>query len=296
MTQTETEAPTRTETFDCHGPAELVVATESGRIDVRLTDVPHVRVQVSVERGESPSWEQGVEGFLDRVSAGRYDPDDADAHFVREAKIGFSEQRRRLVVRTPRTFRRSRLTIVIEAPQGSRVTTRTHVGPVNVSGALSALNAATGSGDVTTDQIEGKADVRTGKGDIKLGRVAGRLRAKSGSGELEVASIEGEGATLATGNGDVWLGVVRADVQVRTGRGSVTVAEAGSGRVDLVTGSGDVFAAIRPGVAAEVDLVSGSGRARSELSVADQPPRTAPLLRVRARTGSGDVLVQSADA
>lgn len=297
MTQTPTETPTKSETFDCDGPAEIVVAAHVARVEVRLADVQHVRVDVSEERAEAPGWEQGLEGFLDKISGGKYDPDEASAHFVAETKVTFSEQRRRLVVRAPRTLRRSRLAIVIEAPERSKATTRTHSGSLTVSGTLTKLDAATGFGEVTAERIDGNVNVRAGKGDIRLGRVAGRLRAQNGSGELEIASIEGEGAKLASGQGDVWLGAVRADVHARAGTGNVAVAEAGSGRVDLVTGSGDVSVAIRSGVAAELDLHSGSGRARSELDLSDQPPANAPLLRIRARSGSGDVLVQSvADA
>ena len=51
---------------------------------------------------------------------------------------------------------------------------------------------------------------------------------------------------------------------------------------------------MHPGVRAELDLISGSGRARSELEVRSVAPEQAPPLHVRGRTGSGDVLVTRA--
>jgi hypothetical protein len=275
MTHDEADALVRTETFDCDGPADLVLSADSGPIDVRLDDSPHVRVTVAADRDEQRS---GTDSGAD------------DARLVRETKIAFTEERRRLVVHTPRQ-RGSRLSLHVEAPRGSRVTARTHRGSTTVSGETSRLNAATGAGDVTADRVEGRAEVVTGKGDVRLGRISGRLRARTGAGELEVGSLEGEGARLVTGHGDVWLGVVRGDVQARTGRGSVEVAEAGAGRVDVTTAAGDVRVAIRPGVAAELDLASRNGRAWSELEVADAPPANPPLLRIRAQTGAGDVVV-----
>jgi hypothetical protein len=264
------EARTHTETFDCDGPA----AAAAGRIDVRLANVPYVRVTVSQERAAHG---------------------DAEPQLVSDTKIEFSQERRRLVVRPLRSLRRSPLALLVEAPLRSKVTTRAHRGPATISGEASSLNAATGAGELSAGEVDGSADLRTGRGDIKVGRVRGRLRARTGAGDVEVASIDGEGGTLATGRGDVWLGVVRGDVQARTGNGSLEVAEAGSGRVELATGAGDVRVAIRPGVAAELDVSSDYGEARSELEVSDRPPANAPLLRIRARTRTGDVLVRTLD-
>jgi hypothetical protein len=51
---------------------------------------------------------------------------------------------------------------------------------------------------------------------------------------------------------------------------------------------------VHAGVVAELDLSSGSGRARSELDVQRTAPPREPGLRLRGRTASGDVLVTRA--
>ena len=262
----------RTECFDCEGQAELDLQVGTGRIEVRTSDSPHVRVEVSAEAGDPSRWDQRLEDLV----------------------IRFSEERRRLLVRTPRSFRRVEIALLVEAPTGSQLTASTHKGPITVDGFLSRLKTATGSGDVVAERIDGDVDVRVGSGAIRLGRVEGRLRSQSGSGEIEVASIGGREAKLASGSGDMWLGVVHSNVHARTGSGNVAIADAAEGQFDLMTGSGDVRVAVRPGVAAEIDLASGSGQARSELEVADRPPPNAPSVRIRARTGSGDAVVTSA--
>jgi len=266
------QAPTRSESFDCPGPADLDLRVNVGRIDVRVADVPQVRVDVSVEDPNASA--------------------DRAAGALEDVQITFSEASRRLVLRTPRErLRRTRLGVVVETPARSRLAARVHAGSVTASGVLSGFDATAGSGDVVADQVDGDADVRTGSGDVRLGPVTGRLRTRSGSGSIDVASITGDEATLATGSGDVRLGIVSSDLTMRTGSGSLTIAEAAQGRLNLATGSGDVRVAIRPGVAAELDLVSGSGRARSDLDVFDQRPAGSPSVIVRARTGSGDAVV-----
>jgi hypothetical protein len=295
MSQADTpEAGVRAETFACDGPVEVDVNMRGGLLDVRATDVPGIRVQLTIVRGDAPRWELDLEGALERVSTGEYRPSDAEAHALRESEISFSDARRRLQVRTPRSFRRFGIGVRIEVPEGSQLAARLHRGSVTTAGPLTSLRAATGSGSIEVERVNGDVEAATGSGDLRLGHVAGRLRARSGSGRIEVDDLEGEGARVKTGNGDVRLGHVRSDVQARTGSGRVVVSDAASGRIDLVTGSGDVRVAVRPGVGAEIDLASGSGQARSELDVADSPPTKAPTVRIRARTGSGDAVVSRA--
>lgn len=139
----------RTECFDCEGQAELDLQVGTGRIEVRTSDSPHVRVEVSAEAGDPSRWDQRLEDLV----------------------IRFSDERRRLLVRTPRSFRRVEIALLVEAPTGSQLTASTHKGPITVDGFLSRLKTATGSGDVVAERIDGDVDVRVGSGAIRLGRV-----------------------------------------------------------------------------------------------------------------------------
>ncbi len=291
---TKADPDRRTEVFPCDGPVEVDVRIRRGRLDVCATDAPGIRVQVVAEPSDAPRLEQGVERALERISAGEIAPSLAENHAVRETEVTFSEERRRLEIRTPRSFQRIGLSVRIEVPEGSRLAARLHRGSLTATGLLAGLHAATGSGDIRSERMEGDVMTATGSGEVHLGQVAGRLRARSGFGGIEVDRLEGDGARVTTGSGDVLLGVVGCDVHARTGSGRVVVAEAASGRLDLVTGSGDVSVAVRPGITAELDLASGSRKARSELDVSDQAPPDAPSVRIRARTGSGDAVVARA--
>lgn len=266
MTHTDPLPAARADTFACEGPVELDVRLRRGRLAVRAVETSAVRVELAAE------------------------PEGADPGIVDETRVELVDGR--LVVRAPRGFGRGGLCITIEAPRGSRLKAHAHHAAVDASGLLGGLVAATGNGTIAAEHVEGPTQVVTGNGSVRLGRVAGPLRARLGSGAVELDTFEGPGASIATGNGDIRLGAVTGDLKLRTGRGGITVGEAGAGTLSLASGNGDLHVGLRAGIAAQLDLKSGSGDVRSELEVSDRPPEShTPLARIRMRTGSGSALV-----
>lgn len=279
MTQMTTEPVTRTALFDCDRPAEIDIRIGIGRVEVRAADTADVRVEVAAD------------------PTGEWVPEVA-AQAIAATDVSWSEHGRRLSVRAPRgfPFRKLPLAIVVVAPLSSRLAVRATSATLTATGALGRLDVRTHSGEMTVERVEGNAEVRSGSGDVRLGRVAGHLKLAIGAGHLEVSSLDGKlnPGKITAGSADVWLGVVHGNIGVRTGSGAIVVAEAASGRIDAATGSGDVRIGIRPGVTAEVDLVSGSGRAHSDLPVTGGRPPEQPQLRVHARTGSGAAVATTA--
>jgi hypothetical protein len=263
----KTDALTRTESFDCGGPVELDVRLRRGRIDVHLTETSSVRVELTPDPEE--------QGDSDALSETRVELD----------------ARGRLLVRAPRRLAHAGIAVAIEAPRHSKLKAHAYCASIGAAGTLAGLVAATGRGSVTADDVEGTANVATGSGTVRLGRVAGRLRARLGSGGLELGSLQGEEARITTGSGELRLGLVEGDAHLRTGRGSIVIDEVAGGDLTLVSGSGDLRVGLRPGVAAELDLSSGSGHARSELDVSDRPVGGTAAVRIRMRTGSGEAVV-----
>jgi DUF4097 and DUF4098 domain-containing protein YvlB len=96
---------------------------------------------------------------------------------------------------------------------------------------------------------------------------------------------------VKTGSGEIGVGEVAADLRVRSGSGDISVADARAGRIELTSGSGRLQVGVHPGVGAELDLTTGSGSVRSDLQVGDTAPSSGEGLKVRGRTGSGNVLV-----
>ena len=284
----------REEEFEAAGPIEIDVAVGAGRIEVRLSDRSGVRVTVRHDVDASDQWIPGLSGLLNWVS-GQFgtptdtSPDDA----VRQTRIDLTGSR--LVVRTPKPLpmRGVPLAILVEAPNGSHVESKSGSASLVTTGSAGRLNVISGTGDVSVDRADGVASVNSGSAAVRLGPMMGGVRVKSGSGDIEVSSVGGRSA-LFTGSGDVWLGAVQSDVMVRTGTGDITVADAACGAIELVTGSGELRIAVRSGTAAMVDLVSHAGQARSELDVSNTAPSKEAKLTIRGRTGSGNAVITTA--
>ena len=317
----------RQESRTVAGPADLDLAVDVGRVVVHLDGAPavdeaggtenggnapgelEVRVEVRHDPTAAGGWAQRlgeVASWLGSVAAAP-DTEDGDgpasagADAVRAADIAWSAPgaggEATLTVRstTELPLRMVPLVVTVWAPPGSRVTARTGAGDVVVRGRAGRATVRTGAGTATAADVDGDADVTTGSGDVVLGAVGGRARIRTGSGTVRVGAVAGA-TDIKAGSGDVRIGEVHADVGVRTGTGAVSVADASAGRLDLTTGSGGLTIGVHAGVLAELDLSSGSGRARSELDVRQTAPGRDPVLWLRGRTASGDVLVTRATA
>ncbi|MEV8436540.1 DUF4097 family beta strand repeat-containing protein [Actinosynnema sp. NPDC051121] len=286
----------RQQSFEVDGVVEVDVALLAGRVRVHLVDEPGVHVEVKHDPSPGESWAAGLSGLLTWVnnqfgSVPGQPAGPADA--VRDARVELSGGRLRVHSSKALPLRAVPLSVTVRAPAGSHVIAKAGSADLTVTGAAGRLEVQTGTGDVTADRADASSQVNSGSGKLRLGPMLGGLKAKTGSGDIEVSSVGGN-TVIYTGTGDVWLGAVQNDVQVRTGGGDVTIADAASGRIQLGTGSGDVRVGVRPGVAAQVDLVSTAGSARSDLDVSDTPPADEPSLFITGRTTSGTALVTTA--
>jgi hypothetical protein len=295
----------RRQSWHVDGPAELELTTDVGHIQVHLEDLTdgggEVRVEVRHDPSAGNSWSQGLSGIINWLGNATGSPGVGDsaeglaADAVSAAQVSWSESGRRLVVRSSQDLplRVVPLAITVWAPTRSRLAARVGAGEVRASGRAGWAGVRTGSGNATLDSVDGDADVTTGSGAIDLGPVSGRARLRTGSGAVRLAATGGA-TEIKTGSGDVTVGEVNGDVGLRTGSGDVVVSDARSGALQITTGSGGLRVGVHPGVGAELDLTSGSGRARSELAVAASAPERPAAVQVRGRTGSGDVLVTRA--
>jgi hypothetical protein len=310
----------RQQSWPVDGPAELELTVDVGRIRVHLDDqigdapedgsaegtagdarsAYEVRVEVRHDPSAGGGWSQGLTGIISWLGnatgmGGGGTAEDLAAAAVSAAEISWSESGRRLVVRSSQELplRVVPLAITVSAPARSRLAARTGAGDVRVTGRAGWAGVRTGTGLVSLAAVDGDVDVTTGSGDVEIGPVSGRARLRTGSGSVAVAATGGQ-TEVKTGSGDISFGEVAADLGVRTGSGDVAIADARSGHLHMTTGSGGLRVGVHPGVRAELDLSSGSGRARSELEVSSVPPETPAAVQLRGRTGSGDVWVTRA--
>ncbi|MBN9735134.1 MULTISPECIES: DUF4097 family beta strand repeat-containing protein [unclassified Pseudonocardia] len=311
----------RRESWACTGPAELEITIGGGDVRIDLVeDAAEVRVEVSADRSGAP-WSGGLGGLLDWIGtsmsgggappaagwSGRgFEPivgapwertGDPSAEAVDAVTVEWSGPGGRLVVRGPDEPGLSSvpLSVTVSAPAGSRAAVRTGAAGVRVTGRASWAAVRTGSGTARVAEVTGDADITTGSGGIDLGSCGGRAELRTGGGGVEAGSLAGP-SRVRTGSGDVRLGQVTGDLEIRSGSGDLVLADAVCGDVRVSTGSGNVRVGVHSGVAAELDLSTGSGRARSELDVRHDGPPSPAAVRLSGRTGSGDVLVGRAAA
>ncbi|MBK8447701.1 MAG: DUF4097 family beta strand repeat protein [Micropruina sp.] len=146
----------------------------------------------------------------------------------------------------------------------------------------------TGCGDITVVRL-GEGSVKTGGGDVRLDDL-GSGRIDTSAGDVTVLRAGGD-LSVHTGSGDVSVLQCVATTQVRTGAGDVTV-EAASGEVTIGTGVGDIRVTLPRDVPVWQDLHSSFGEVRSRIGRRGEPQDGQPYIRVSARTGTGDVVLQ----
>jgi len=150
----------------------------------------------------------------------------------------------------------------------------------------SRLQVSSASAKINAEGVVGDCRFSTASGDAFVGSVAGNIRADSASGDITVEHLTGT-ATISSASGDATVGELVGDVRFRAASGSLSVTAAVNGTVSVQTGSGDVEVGVPEGMAARLDLRTGSGEVRNSLQPSDGPADDDKTLTVHVRTGSG---------
>lgn len=167
-------------------------------------------------------------------------------------------------------FGHCRATVTVRVPPGRAAMVDTDAGDVQVSGLSGRVRLSTGSGDVTASDLTGPADLRTGSGDVEAHDLSGTAMLASDSGNVVGDALAAATASARSGSGDVELLFSSAPATVS--------AETGSGDVSLLVPRGPAYA---------VDAGTGSGGRSVGVATSARSDHA-----LRARTGSGDVVVE----
>ncbi|MDX1659797.1 MAG: DUF4097 family beta strand repeat-containing protein [Nitriliruptorales bacterium] len=186
-------------------------------------------------------------------------------------------------------FRAAVDTVTIRAPEGS------------------SLDAALGTGDVTSDVRLGDLRLRTASGDARIGHVRGRCEVKTASGDVTVACC-GSDATITTASGDVRLdlaehdvtctsasgdvtiGTAEDDVSLRTASGDLRIERFGGRTLEAKSMSGDLVVDVVPGRRVRYDFQSMTGETRTR-GGRSEPDPDAPVVEIHAKSMSGDLVL-----
>jgi DUF4097 and DUF4098 domain-containing protein YvlB len=199
--------------------------------------------------------------------------------------------------------------VTVTLPEHSNAIVKTGSADVTLEGVYAVGQVKSGSGDCRLATFEGPLLVETGSGDVDVEHAGAELRIKSGSGDVAVSHADSV-ASISTGSGDVEIGTTNGPSVVKTGSGDLEIRQALDG-VSMSTGSGDVriHAATRgkfsvkgasgdvqigipAGVPVWTDLTTVSGEIHSNLRGAGQPEPGADHIELRAKTVSGDIVLQ----
>lgn len=179
------------------------------------------------------------------------------------------------------------LQVHVRVPSGTPVRISTFTAPIRILGRVGSADLASGASEIAARHVDGDLRLRYGSGTAKIVRVTGAVQLRSGSGDAQFGEVGGD-LTAGCGSGDLQVRVAHGAVRSRCGSGTARLAEV-HGDVDVASGSGGVEVGLPTGVTARLDVHTGSGAVRSELPIEDAPAPGAPQIRLRARTGSGDV-------
>lgn len=160
---------------------------------------------------------------------------------------------------------------------------------------------ASGSGDITADDLQSGVSLSTGSGSIDARDIEGELSVKSGSGSVRVVRVNGS-INIRTGSGDVDLGNLCCHaLTLKTGSGDARceLSEADRARIDCLTGSGDLELLLGESVGGQLEVRTGSGTVGCEIAadVREQSKRSWSARipggdsHFRIVTGSGDVSI-----
>lgn len=164
--------------------------------------------------------------------------------------------------------------------------------------ANAALNASSGSGNVTDDGVGENANLHTGSGNIHATALGGGFSVGTGSGTI-YAEQAGEGDVKAsTGSGNIELRDLRGGLIAHTGSGNIKLGGTPASPWRVQTGSGNVE--FWPAVAGfNLNASTGSGDIRSDRPITMQVGNRHHISgslgsggpEVHISTGSGDIRV-----
>lgn len=160
------------------------------------------------------------------------------------------------------------------------------------------LNATTGDGSITVDDLAGMVTLASGDGSIRGARVDGDVSVRTGDGSIVLDATSGR-VDLDTGDGSVRLSARLDALRVHTGDGSVTLdVRDGSTMAEdwsVETGDGSVSVSVPAQFSAEVDLRSGDGTVQVNGVTADGDESDRRRYSGRLGTGGRTLSARSGD-
>jgi TonB family protein len=245
----------KTGSFPVREGQRLRLWADIGNIRIRTRNSGQVSYRVRVEADAS---QPGAQALLSKFTlAARAVP----YGVLMNARVPWREFRGRLWV-----------TFELNVPQNFQLDVSTQTGNIETENIDGRITLVTAGGNVTARDVGGPARLETQGGHITVHDVAGDLAAYSAGGHMNVGNVKGD-AVIRTGGGHIRVGSVEQTARLETGGGNISLGRAGAGvvahtsggRIDLGETSGAIRASTGGGnigvlnVAGPTQIDSGGG-------------------------------------
>ncbi len=160
------------------------------------------------------------------------------------------------------------------------------------------LDAGSGSGDITVEDVGASLKAHTGSGNIHARGVGGPADLHTGSGDIRFEQAASGDVRAQTGSGSVQLDGLSAGLYAHTGSGDVTVSGSPTTDWKLQTGSGNLHLNLGSKAHFNLEAHTDSGSVHTDQPIAMQGTLDKHHIRgavngggptLSAGTGSGDI-------
>jgi DUF4097 and DUF4098 domain-containing protein YvlB len=258
--------------FPVNGLAEVTLRTFDGSIQLKSWDRSEVLVEIE-RRGPD---KQAAEALVvNATQEGNRIVVDVPGPREREHVIHFG------------SWQSLSVSLIVTAPRKVTIEARTGDGSISADDLNGTVTLHSGDGSIRTRRVEGSLRARTGDGSIAIADAAGRVEADSGDGSIEIAG-RFDALDVRTGDGSVRLeafegSALKNDWSVNTGDGSINLRLPRNLDADLDahTGDGGVHA---DGLAVTAERIDNGDENRDSLR--GQIGKGGRTLRLRSGDGS----------
>jgi len=264
-------------TLTVSGAVHLDLTTGSGDITIKTGNSNQVVVHGSIS---SSNWFSSDEGAVQRVESNP--PIQQNGNDI---KIGYN---------LPDDVKRHiSISYEVTVPADAAVQAHSGSGNVSIEGVRGEVETQTGSGDIRLSNLGNRVHAQTGSGGIRAQNVAAPFYAHTGSGDIDAALTGSGDVDIQTGSGTVQLRGVKGGLRARTGSGNIGADGSVGGPWQLHTGSGNIRMALASTGGFNLDVHTSSGSIHSDLPVTVQGMVGKHELKGTVRGGGPDVEVHT---
>ena len=264
-------------TLQVNGSVSLDVSTGSGDIMVKTGNTNQVLVHGTVH---SSNWIFGDSNAVQKVQSNP--PIQQSGNSIR---IGYD---------LPDDVKRHvSIDYEVTVPADTAVQAHSGSGNISVDGVRSSVEAHTGSGDIKARDIGSKFHAQTGSGNIQAQSVAAPFFAQTGSGDIS-ADLTGSGdVDVHTGSGTIRVRGIKGGVRAQTGSGNIETDGSVAGPWQLHSGSGNITLAVGTANGFNLDAHTSSGSIHSNMQIVVQGSMKQNQLKGAVKGGGPDVEVST---